>query len=103
MAIANYKAIKGLLARQEPFTGNSMRAIKCEGRDRDGDYISHMGMLYTDPDARALFAGETFDYLVLSYGTPIAGVTSNGDVIVNDTRYSTTTSRHQGLVRTYLT
>ena len=98
MTYASYRAIKELLAQREAFTGNSMSAIRPEGKDRDGDHISHMGMLYHDPAAAAEFSGRTFEYLVFSYGTPIAGVTDDGEVVVNRSKYSVTTSRHQGML-----
>lgn len=73
MAQVNYSEIKNLLAARKPFKGNSMSAEL----DSDGTYS------------------------VFSYDTMIAQV-SAADVYINDEHYSTTTSRHQGLVRTYL-
>jgi hypothetical protein len=70
---ANYRQIRDLLAERKPFKGNSMSAeLKADG-----------------------------DYFVRSYSTIIASVV-NGEVYVSDTHYSRTTSRHQGLCRTYL-
>lgn len=52
---------------------------------------------------------ETYDfhnpvYTVCSYGTPIAWVVNDhvGTIVVPEVKYSTTTSRHQGLCRAWL-
>lgn len=98
---ANYRVIPELLRNREAFTGNTMRAIRCEGADRDGDRLAHMGEMYRSDFADEL-RGRSFDYVVFSYSTPIAAVTTNGEVIHNHASYSRTTSRHQGLTRAYL-
>lgn len=95
---ANYRQIPNLLAARQPFEGNSMSAQVLTGPQRDGDRIAHMGRLYGSDYAHDLFAGRMFDYIVLSYGTPIAGVTVDGEVVINHTKYSVTTSRHQGML-----
>lgn len=41
-------------------------------------------------------------YTVLSYGTPIAWVNSNGERVIPDVSYSRTTSGHQTFVKSYL-
>lgn len=69
--MSNYREIPYLLRNREPFSGNSMSA-------------------FTD--------AQTGDYVVLSYNTEIARVTSAGVKTVNTSKYSTTTSRHQNLV-----
>lgn len=38
-------------------------------------------------------------YIVWSYATPIAWVTSNGQWVIPSLKYSVTTSKHQSLVR----
>lgn len=69
--IAPYHLIEELLPRHVPFTGNSMSAF---------------------------WVGDT--YCVLSYQTCIARYNqSTGEVWLDDTFYSMTTSRHQGYVR----
>lgn len=73
--VANYRQIPHSLLSQEPFEGNSMSAR----RDHTGDYV------------------------VFSYSTEIARVDHRtGERTFNDRKYSTTTSRHQNLVRAYL-
>jgi hypothetical protein len=39
------------------------------------------------------------DYVVYSYGTPIAWHIEDGEWIIPDDKYSVTTSNHQGVVR----
>lgn len=76
MAYASYSLIggpEGLLARREPFQGNSMRA----------EWI-----------------GRT--YTVWSYRTVIAEAEQDGGVTHNEQRYSVTTSHHQNLCRAWL-
>jgi hypothetical protein len=78
--MSNYREIPAMLRSRVPFSGNSMSAHY----DRNGDYV------------------------VMSYATEIARmtrkVTPEGglEVIMNDRKYSTTTSRHQNLVRANL-
>ena len=54
-------------------------------------------------DARELYAIQSvigIDYVVFSYGTPIAYRTEDtGEWVVPDTRYSVTTSKHQSTIR----
>lgn len=54
-------------------------------------------------DTLAEFRAADVTYVVYSYGTPIAWVTRSGLVRIPGTRYSVTTSNHQGLARAYLT
>ena len=77
MKISNYREISGPdghLANLRPFQGNSMSA-----------HVSSEG-----------------DYVVYSYRTPIAWFGTDGVAIHNDTRYSVTTSKHQGYTRAWL-
>lgn len=97
---ANYRQIPTLLMSESPFEGNSMRAIIPAGSDKDGDYVSHRGRLYSS--AQELFKGKSFRYLVLSYGTPIAGITDSGERVLVEDKFSSTTSRHQNLVRAWM-
>ena len=39
------------------------------------------------------------DYVVFSYGTPIAYRTKSGEWVAPPTKYSVTTSKHQGIVQ----
>lgn len=96
----NYRQIPTMLMSESPFEGNSMRAmIPVEG-DKDGDYISHKGRL--SRSAQELFKGKSFRYVVLSYGTPIAGITDSGERVFVEDKFSSTTSRHQNLVRAWM-
>lgn len=66
----NYRTIEQKLKDRTPFKGNSMWA-------------------YWD--------GEV--YKVVSYSTLIAEQGSRGNLLISDRKYSTTTSRHQNLIR----
>lgn len=99
---ANYRQIPTMLMSESPFEGNSMRAMIPVARDKDGDYISHRGRLYSSRSAQELFKGKSFRYLVLSYGTPIAGITDSGERVFVEDKFSSTTSRHQNLVRAWM-
>lgn len=68
----------GAVAGTGRLEGDDLAAFKI---DRDG-----VGIVYT----------------VTSYATPIAWVTTTGEVKIPDTRYSNTTTHHQGLCRVYL-
>ena len=51
--------------------------------------------------AKAMYAARDnigIDYVIYSYGTPIA-YRANGEWITPDAKYSTTTSKHQGTIR----
>ena len=53
-------------------------------------------------DAHALRTAQNdlgIDYIVLSYGTPIAYLIKRGEWVVPDARYSVTTSKHQHTIR----
>jgi hypothetical protein len=72
---SNYREIPALLRAREPFEGNSMSA------------------------AYERYAMGGMAYVVRSYGTEIASLLPDGQKVINDTKYSHTTSRHQNLVR----
>ncbi|MEU8327329.1 hypothetical protein [Micromonospora sp. NPDC048839] len=55
------------------------------------DYLAGSGARDAVPDAPA--------YIVSSYGTPIAWVTHARKVVIPDVTYSSTTTRHQRVVR----
>jgi len=69
---ANYRQIEDMLKSLTPFKGNSMRAVIENGNE----------------------------YRVISYNTTIAMATLDGVVhYYNPTKYSSTTSRQQGIIR----
>lgn len=92
----NYEAISTALANRKPFRGNSMRATQGT-LNGTGKLPSEQAALY----AEAAGAGRIV-YTVISYRTPIAWVLSDGQRVIPDVHYSTTTSRQQNLCRTYL-
>jgi len=67
----NYKTIESKLRKQESFRGNSMTA-------------SSFGELYQV---------DSYNTLIASYNV------KTGEVWLNPTKYSVTTSRHQNLIR----
>ena len=66
----NYKTIATKLANREPFRGNTMTGV---------------------------YVGEV--YKIYSYSTLIAEIGNMGNMLINDTKYSVTTSKHQNLIR----
>jgi hypothetical protein len=105
-----------LVATPEEFNGD----YRCDG-DRHVNTISGRRMnvgrrsvLGQLPDEwRAVWHNQEIDYVIYSYGTPIAwrtreahygnnGLTYSHRWVVPDVRYSVTTSKHQGKVRTAL-
>jgi len=101
MSYHNYRQIARLLEQRLPFKGNSMSATIPEGRDRDGDYLSHCGALYSG--GGEWFRGRTFNYVVWSRTTPIAGVTVTGEIVILQRKFSQSTTRQQNLCHAYLT
>jgi len=76
---------------RQPFKANSMAGIYFQ----EGKYL-HTGRLQSD--VVALLKDHKPDFIVYSYGTPIAWHHANGWEIPA-IRYSVTTSKHQGIVR----
>lgn len=66
----NYKVIEQKLRNLEPFRGNTMTAV---------------------------YVGEV--YKIYSYSTLIAEIGNMGNKLLNDTKYSVTTSKHQNIIR----
>jgi hypothetical protein len=103
-----YSKIKGpfgRLARLEPFDhGGTMSA------DTNGS--APMGLGYVTPagrepaDVKEAFRKDRDEvgliYVVWSYGTVIAWVTTGGNIVIPDAKYSVTTSKQQGMVRAWL-
>ena len=84
------RAIKGM----EDFTTSG--ALRGEANPR---WIGTGRM--SDADAKLMRTGDALmvvDYVIYSYGTPIA-YRYNGKWTIPDAKYSVTTSKHQGVVR----
>jgi hypothetical protein len=78
------------LARLEGFTtGGALKGVQGPSQWRWGQ----LPYEYRDSVKGA-------DYVVYSYSTPIAWHMPNGEWVMPDTRYSVTTSKHQGKIRT---
>lgn len=66
---------------------------------RHGEDVDSIGRLdQADPVAVAILDGRAA-YVVLSYSTPIAVLTTEDRWLFTSCRFSTTTSRHQGVAR----
>ena len=84
-----------LIAARQPFTtSGSLRG------GPPGNWPEH-GRLPADHSTALMdsVVTGTVDYIVYSYGTPIAWHRTDTGWAVPDVRYSVTTSRHQGVVR----
>ena len=53
-------------------------------------------------DTLAAYMSADVTHTVLSYGTPIAWVNTDGTVTVPEDKYSVTTTHHQNLCKVYL-
>lgn len=60
------------------------------------------GRLLGDAKERFIADRATIDYIVVSYGTPIAWHTTAGDWVLVEQRFSVTTGSHQSTVRAAL-
>lgn len=91
--------IRALADRRKVSTSGSLRADVWEQ-----PYAPSPGRL-DDSEARRLEADAQLGitYVVWSYATPIAWVRADGTVYHVEQRFSVTTSRQQGTIRTYLT
>lgn len=88
---SRHDAIGKVAARAE-FRGNSIWATRSP--NGSGQIYGRAAELYL-ADATA---GE-LAYVVYSYATPIAWYTKRGAWVVPEEKYSSTTSRHQSVVR----
>ena len=86
---SNAGAVEYIVNRQQ-FKANSMAGVYF-----NGDYLP-TGRLQSD--LVALLHGHKPDFVIYSYGTPIAWHHASGWEIPA-VRYSVTTSKHQGIVR----
>jgi len=86
----------GLVAGLVPFVAAAMSGVRVP----EGARIGQLGKL--PEEYRKAADSRLVDYVVMSYGTPIAWHMASGNAgwwVMPDTRYSVTTSRHQGIVR----
>ena len=78
------------IERLEEFgTHGSLRGAKMDG-------FVYSGRMPSEWAARLHDDAHRIDYVVTSYATPIAWHLVTGEWIVPDTKYSVTTSKHQG-------
>jgi hypothetical protein len=89
----------GLLATLTPFSsGGAMHAH----RYNDADHNLSAPPASGGKMPREYTIPATAVYVVFSYVTPIAWVDADGTVTIPDTRYSPTTTQHQGQCRAWL-
>lgn len=90
----NSRQAASLISEQQEFTNStgSLRASRWSSQ-----LAPPRGRL-PSAEARQLRADRP-SYVVWSYDTPIAWVDSGGSWVIPDVKYSTTTSKHQNLVR----
>ncbi|QIN94562.1 hypothetical protein PP460_gp014 [Streptomyces phage Muntaha] len=87
---SSWMDFRDTLARRESFTtSGALRGVERP------EYVT-LGQLPREWHTSALAAV----YVVYSYRTPIAWLTRTGVWVMPDTRYSVTTSRHQGRIAT---
>ena len=85
------RAIKGL---EDFTTSGALKGVANPWRIESG----RMGIAY----ANAMYSARDsigIDYVIYSYGTPIAYRTNNGEWTIPYAEYSETTSRHQSVIR----
>lgn len=95
-------ALQAALSKRESFTTSG--ALRGEVWERDMIEWWELGQL-SAPDMQQFFMDHMtgISYVVWSYDTPIAWVRKDtGEAVIPSTRYSRTTSKHQGIVATYL-
>lgn len=107
MGQATYNEIGGpggYLAHEEPFEGNTMRAARVSVAQNVKGLPHPHGR--TPSDVAEWFRQDRDQggvrYVVWSYATIIAWVTTGGTVCIPDEGYSVTTSRQQNLCRAWL-
>lgn len=88
---ANYRQIPGLVADRKDFEGNSMSAHNVKPGSHNGS--GHLDSFWQQ---KFFAASDRIDYIVWSYGTPIAWHTTDGEWTKVTQKFSVTTSRHQG-------
>jgi|SRR6478735_11167946 len=93
------EALVKALTEHEPFTTSG--ALKGERWERDSVTNWDLGRLTDHPAWANAFMIDHLagiNYVVWSYGTPIAWVRKDGAVVKPDVTYSVTTSKHQGFL-----
>lgn len=93
---ANYRQIPSLLRQREEFEGNSMKGVR--ELVSPETLIARSERYFGDEAQKFMMPREMFEYVVYSYSTPIAAVTTSGNVVTLEGKVSHTTSRHQGML-----
>lgn len=91
---ATKQQIETALRNRQPFR-NSTGTFRAElGKVRSTEHLQDEWL--------ELYQNSSIIYTVMSYGTPIAWVTSNGEIVIPSIYYSNSTSKHQNIVRNNL-
>ncbi|MFI5840562.1 hypothetical protein ACIA8K_12720 [Catenuloplanes sp. NPDC051500] len=111
MARINVRNADGRIQALVPFNAGNLTGVHV-GVLSGGIETGQLPEEYAKPlrDAKSLWTGNYVSgdgkvpadapvYVVYSYETPIAWVTASRKRVIPDTKYSMTTSRHQGIVR----
>jgi hypothetical protein len=85
--------VPAAIAKREPFRSGALR-----GQDGPPSSYGRLALEYV-----RILEREQPSYLVMSYATPIAWWSLEHGWTLPDERYSVTTGRHQGYVRTAMT
>lgn len=93
------------IASRIPFTASALSAYSVpDGWRFDADRMAGWEMEPSEFWAlRCYLNGDAVDYVVLSYSTPIAYHTRDGEWIVCKQKHSATTSRHTRIVKQAIT
>lgn len=84
----NYSTIKTRLENRQPFRGNSLTAILKDDNYSNGYFVYSYGTLVA-----------VYNYNILPESDGVALPWERVQRWVNPTKYSTTTSRHQNLIK----
>ena len=104
MAKVSYQAMcgpDGLLAKREPFEGNSMKAEYARYRPYGGQLSQHDYERLCWAFKTAVNNGNLL-YVVYSYTTPIAWAEEGRHAYIVDDKFSVTTSKQQTYVRGWI-
>lgn len=86
------------IARREAFTSHT-GSLRGDAGVAGTITPVYRGYLPSDWSRTLTDQADSVDYIVWSYGTPIAWHLAGRGWVIPETRYSVTTSKHQGIVR----
>lgn len=87
--------MKRITLKGVPTAWRNREEFKCNGTLSGWSFkVGHTGRLPLEWER--IYNDSDVAFTVLSYGTPIAWVLTNGEEVKPSVKYSVTTSRHQG-------